>query len=128
MLALRALALLGLTRAALVLVPFSRIRRVLAAEGVRTMRGSDWPALVSRAVSRAARSVPGTTCLVQAIVATHLLHRGGHEANLVVGVARGDPSGAPLLAHAWVECGAYVVTGNAERERYAELVRLDAGA
>lgn len=50
-----------------------------------------------------------TACLQQAIAARAMLRRRGIGSVLRLGV--GDPSGALLEAHAWLDAGALAVTG-----------------
>lgn len=127
-LALRAIGWLLLTRAALVVVPFARLRRWVEARGAAArVAAPDWPMLVRRAVLRAARTIPGSTCLARSLVAERLLRAGGHQARLTIGVARGALARAELglEAHAWVESGGVLVAGDdADVERYADLVRF----
>jgi hypothetical protein len=131
-LALRAIGWLALTRAALVLVSFGRLRRWVERGDLprRPSAPADWPRSVRRAVSRAARTLPGSTCLAQSLVAERLLRAGGHAARLTLGVARGPVSGAErgLDAHAWVESGGVLVAGDAELERYTQLATFGGGA
>lgn len=91
---------------------------------------AEWPHLVRRAVLRAARTMPGSTCLARALVAQRLLRAGGHPAQLTLGVAHGPLAGAEraLEAHAWVESGGIFVAGDAELERYASLASFGGSA
>jgi hypothetical protein len=78
--------------------------------------------MVRRAVDRAARTIPGSKCLAQAVVATRLLRAGGVPGDLTIGVARG---GAPTFeAHAWARSGDLIVTGDPDLSRFTELATL----
>jgi hypothetical protein len=130
-LALRAIGWLALARAALIVMSFAQLRRwVETHDSPSRAAAPDWPHFVRRAVSRAARTLPGSTCLARSLVAERLLHAGGHEARLTIGVARGPVSGAEraLDAHAWVESGGVLVSGDAELERYTHLATFGGGA
>jgi len=130
-LALRAVAGLALVRLVLPLVGFTRIARALDGTTVRRHRRPGRPpsaADVRRAMQRAARTVPGTRCLAEAIVAMRLLRRAGLPAEMEIGVARGSDAARPLDAHAWVRSGDFTVTGDAEFERYARLIQVSGGA
>jgi hypothetical protein len=131
-LALRAIGWLALARAALVLVSFARLRRWIESRDPppRPAAQPDWPLFVRRAVLRAARTLPGSTCLARSLVAERLLRAGGHAARLTIGVAPGPVSGAEraLDAHAWVESGGVLVAGDAELERYTQLATFGGGA
>jgi hypothetical protein len=79
---------------------------------------------VVRAVERAARVVPGATCLPQAIATRSLLAGYGIASDLKLGVQRTEEG---LRAHAWLEREGQVVIGGSEsRERFAPLGDLDA--
>lgn len=79
-------------------------------------------AAVRRAMLRAARTVPASTCLEQAIAAVRILNARNIEAELVIGVAPGGSPASPVAAHAWVRSGDVVVAGDGDLARYTELV------
>jgi len=98
-----------------------------AAAGARS--GNAWPLAVRRAVLRAARSLPASSCLAQSLVAERLLRRGGSDARLTIGVAPVSAANAErvtLDAHAWVESGGVLVTGDDPHERYRILATFGA--
>ena len=122
---MRAIALLAATRAALRLLPFERAHELTAgARRPRDPARTDWPRAVRRAMIRASRSLPGSSCLAQSLVAERLLREGGEAARLSIGVARAADAataGVGLDAHAWVESGGLLVTGDDPHERYQLL-------
>jgi hypothetical protein len=63
------------------------------------------------AVAAAARRLPGTTCLVQALVGEAMLRRRGYAPEVRFGVRDRTVSRGLLAAHAWVECEGAVVIG-----------------
>jgi hypothetical protein len=73
-------------------------------------------------VAAAARFVPRSTCLIQAVAAHRLLRRGGSPAVLCLGVLR-DP-GAGFHAHAWVESEGQVLIGGGAVEGFTRLARI----
>jgi hypothetical protein len=122
-----ALLLLGIARAAVLLLPFRWIARRL---GVQREGGA--PALtpaapadallnhIARVVSGVAVRVPwDANCLAQAIAAKVMLRRRGVPSTLRLGVAR-DAAGA-LEAHAWLSVGEVIVTGGRIAGRYAAI-------
>ena len=124
-LALRALALLVVVRVALRLVSFATVRALVDRWAARDSTAPDplYARAVRRAVDRAARTVPGSACLAQALTAECMLRRIGLEARVSIGVA---PDGRPLDAHAWVESAGICVTG--ERDdlgKYRTLLVFD---
>jgi hypothetical protein len=125
---LEAALLLSLCRPALALFGIQRLRRVCDRFAPSHRAGgtaeSVQPESVARAVVRAARAVPGSTCLTRAITIQFLLSRAGHEARLRIGVSKAGS--APLLAHAWVECCGAVVGGD-DVDLYAPLRQVPLG-
>lgn len=128
-LAARAIAWLVFSRVGLRLVPFKRLHAFTAGRARDGERPRpDWPRAVRRAVMRAGRSLPGTSCLAQSLVAERLLRAGGHGARLSIGVACSVDANDPRLtldAHAWVESAGVLVTGDDSRARYRILATFD---
>ncbi len=123
-LSVRALWWIAVARAGLFLFAFTRVRAFtsrVARPGAASP--AEWPQLVRRAVIRASRSLPGSTCLAQSLAAERLLLQGGCDARLSIGVAPGG-SRRSLDAHAWVESGGVLVTGDDQHERYELLATL----
>jgi hypothetical protein len=75
---------------------------------------------IYRAVSVAARFVPGATCLVKAQVDSAMLNQRGYAAEIKIGVSKRSSS---LKAHAWVECDGLVVMGDS-RNQSVELPKI----
>lgn len=108
-------------------MPFRRLERWAAQPpepGAHKVTGPD---AVRRALIRASRTLPGSTCLAQALVAQRLLGRGGVTAVLRIGVAAGNRALGvrEIEAHAWLEADGVVVTGAEEMARYAMLTAFD---
>jgi hypothetical protein len=124
------LAALGLVlmRIALRFVPFRRVQR-LASFSVRSskckVRSSACPApeRITWAVKAAARRIPGTNCLPQALVTQLLLARNGYAASVQVGVAKSVEG--QFEAHAWVESEGKIVIGGSETARYQPILTLE---
>jgi len=126
-LALHALWTLLLVRAGLALLSFralrARVERSGAADGAED---EAYAHAVRRAVDRAARTVPGSACLAQALTAEVLLRRGGRRARTSIGVSA---AGAPRSAHAWVESAGVLVTGDAaDLQAYSPLLVFGANS
>ena len=128
-----AIGLVG-ARCALAVFGFPRVERSLESVRVRHRREPAFAREVRRAVQRGARTIPGSTCVPQAIVATRMLRQAGLPATLTIGVARGpsvrsivvaEPHRA-LDAHAWVQSGELVVIGDGDLERFTEIAAFDA--
>jgi hypothetical protein len=96
---------------------------LLRPSGPRPRNPATPPGLVALAITRAARHIPGATCLVQAISLCRLLHREGYESVLQVGVL--PPNAGRLEAHAWVECeGEIILGGSNSADLYTPLVQF----
>ena len=75
---------------------------------------------ISWAVETAARIVPtAKNCLVRAIAGREMLARRGVSSQIRLGVAKNSPD--ILSAHAWLECGSMIVTGEGEHRSYAAM-------
>jgi hypothetical protein len=121
LLLLEALACLGLTRLALLLLPFRRLLPLLGQQQRDTPEADTptfHPALqaVARAVAATSRHTPWeSACLVQALAAKLMLKRRDIPSTLYLGVAKEDNK---LTAHAWLRSGSFILTGGADRERF----------
>jgi hypothetical protein len=104
-------------------VPFARLRAFIERRERIAGREAVSPHSVRRAVSRAERTIPRSSCLARALVGEWLLRSGGQEARLTIGVAAGP--GAMLDAHAWVESGGVVVAGDEDIGRYRKLASFE---
>lgn len=73
---------------------------------------------VGLAIRRASRYVPWRCkCYEQAIAAKMILRAYGYQTTLYYGVAKNPDQ--QLIAHAWVRCGDYIVTGRKGMQRFA---------
>jgi Transglutaminase-like superfamily len=123
----QAAIMLGATRVTLAIVPFVRLRRVLARLARRSPRrpGVD-PSRAAWAVSAASRFVPGARhCLTQALVAQLLLARAGTPSELRIGLSRGERG--ELHGHAWLEAGGRIVIGGEEADSYRPIDSFGGG-
>jgi Transglutaminase-like superfamily len=107
-------------RLALILLPYAAIARLVKKVGRRPSRRPPLsPERCAQAVRRAARLLPGSGCLPQALAAECLLRREGHDPRIVFGVAQG--ADGCLDAHAWVQNGDRIVIGGDTAVIYAPL-------
>lgn len=113
--AIEAALLIVAVRASFVLASFVTTRRWLTRSmPPRRCQVRDSAPLaphVGRAVRAAARRLPGTTCLVEAVTAELMLRRRGIESTLHIGV-RAPCATTPLDAHAWLECNGAIIVGD----------------
>jgi hypothetical protein len=119
----RAWLVLVAMRVAISTLRFAAVRRLATRWGRRSPVGRPVSAgSVVRAVHRAARFVPGSTCLTRALAAHVLLCRMGYSPRLRIGLA--TDAGPPLMAHAWLELAGVVVIGGGDLEDYVPLPAL----
>lgn len=112
---MQACALDGVFRILALLTSFS-VARSLALRLSPARRSTD-KILVLRAVAAAARAVPGSNCLSEALTSWVLLSRAGHDPLLRIGVS----TGGKFSAHAWVECDGAVFYGADADHGYRQL-------
>ena len=114
-----ALVLLGISRAAILGLPF---RRHAAMLGSTAPQGIAAPAISAeqdqraRSIGRAVRASATVTpwqsiCLPQAMAASTLLRLGGVPHVVHFGLGKSRPQDAPMEAHAWIVAGDRIVTG-----------------
>jgi len=120
-----AVLLLGTIRIGLWLLPFPAWRRLLAQMTTTNKKLQQSVNQVAWAVGVASRFMPGgVKCLARALATQILLAQQGHEAELRIGVAKGEAG--QLEAHAWVESGGKVVIGGLkDLGRYTPLPNLE---
>jgi Transglutaminase-like superfamily len=125
---LQAWLLLGWMRAAILTTSFKYLARKLehhrsppipTAVNLEQVRVANH---IGKLVAVAAKYTPWQSlCLTQVLVVQRLLSRRGIAGQFYLGVRRGceltdDPTG--LSAHAWLQCGEYIVNGAAGHERF----------
>jgi hypothetical protein len=69
----------------------------------------------------AQRQIWDSTCLSQAVAGAVLLRRRGIHSTFYLGVAKGLASTKEMSAHAWLRCGAIILTGAAGHERFTVI-------
>ena len=112
----------GIARILIVFVPLKRFSFMLGTHMKETPVTSvdenmDLLKSVTIAISRASRYVPWRCkCYEQAIAAKVILRGYGIETTLYYGIAKDQEK--KLIAHAWVRCGDYIVTGRWGMQRF----------
>lgn len=116
---------LALARLALLTVPFRRIAPLLgtlqleseAAVPAKTVRHAN---RIGWSVRTMARRTPWeSACLTQAISAKAMLRRRRIHSTLYLGLAKNQSQA--MKAHAWLRCGAAILTGEAGHEQFTIL-------
>ncbi|MBS1911969.1 MAG: lasso peptide biosynthesis B2 protein [Bacteroidetes bacterium] len=120
---LRALWRLGAARTGLTLFRFPLLDRWFAAAGAGSRSGERVSVeRIAWSIQVAARYIPRSTCLVQALAARSLMARYGYRSELRIGVNR-DSRGA-FEAHAWLEYNGKAVIGELESASFTPLPPL----
>jgi transglutaminase superfamily protein len=117
--AARALGWLVLAQAALVVLPYTTVCRLVARVTQPPRASSLTAAECATAIARAGALFPPARCLARAIAAECMLGRAGRAPRIVIGV--GFDERRTFEAHAWLECDGTIVTGAGEAARFAPL-------
>lgn len=121
-------AALGMTWSNLKLwvMPFQRIAPTLGQLQVSPVAPDpNQPPLTAKkvawAIQAAARRLPWPCkCLSQAMTAKAMLRRRGVSTTLYVGVSKDEAQS--FLAHAWLNCGSYLVTGGQQSHQFMTMM------
>lgn len=124
----RAFLYTGIARAFILFVPFNKLRKRMGKVKEESPEEVDKNIYkeavdVSEIVSIVSRHTPWESkCLVQALTAQKLLKEKEISTTLYLGVKKDRNNN--MLAHAWLRCGEYYVTGGANREGYAVVAKF----
>jgi len=116
---LEALALLIWARLLLWIVPFPALHRRLSHRRVRKIAPPKDPQYYMNSIERAARYVPGASCLTQSLAARWLLAHSGHDATLRFGARRN--SAGKFEAHAWIESNGQIISRPTPHAEFSPL-------
>jgi hypothetical protein len=105
-------------RIALWVLPFRAVRAWVQRMGTERASPSRDAATIGSAVEAAARRIPFSNCLSNALAGQVLMSRSGVISHVRIGVAR-DADGR-VTAHAWVESGGRGVIGAHGSQRFEE--------
>lgn len=118
--------ILGVMRAAILVVPFRKLTRSLRQVGgeyetAALERAAQETAVrVGRIIVTAANHTPWkSACLVQSLTARKMLERRGIPGVIYLGVAKEDNSIEKMKAHAWTRCGEIIITGRSGHEGFS---------
>ena len=122
---LRSWVLLGLTRARILRRPFKQLVSGMTHHGLDQVTIKITPAQqceavrIGRVVAYASSATPwASNCLTQVLTVQQLLQGQKIPGQFFLGVAREE---SELNAHAWLQCGKFIVSGDGEMERYTRL-------
>jgi hypothetical protein len=118
---------LGLMRLAVLALPFKRISTWLGTEGLESPatplpESQTQTALrIARAIRRIQPFTPwDSNCLAQALTARRMLARRGMSSTTYLGATIESQKG--IIAHAWLRCGPWILTGAQGHKRYKVVV------
>jgi hypothetical protein len=78
---------------------------------------------IAAALHRISRHTPwDSRCIVRAIAAMRMLERRGMESTLYLGTAK--DAGGRMVAHAWLRCGSFYVTGAEEMRKFTVVAKF----
>ena len=118
----------GCARAFILFVPFNKLRKRMGKVKEESPEEVDINTYmearnVSEIVSIVSRHTPWESkCLVQALTAQKLLKEKEISTTLYLGVKKDRDNN--MLAHAWLRCGEYYVTGGANKDGYAVVAKF----
>lgn len=118
----------GFYRAFILFMPFNKLKIRMGKYKTESPKEIDFKANriareVRWSVTQAARHTPWESkCLVQALTAQKMRKIRGISTTIYLGVKKNDKD--EMMAHAWVRCGSYYVTGGENRQGYAVVAKF----
>lgn len=117
---------LGMTRIAILWFPFKKLTRNLTQQrtpfSLPLLRSIDEEVAldIKKAIKQAsAYTLWESSCLVQSLTAQKMLKKRAISGVIYIGVKRDKSEQKELQAHAWVQIGKYVITGEKEDKLFA---------
>lgn len=122
---LEAWLMLGIMRAAILMVPFKRLTRNLEQQQNHVEitslyeREMKIAITIGKLIASAANNTPWeSACLAQSLTAQRMLKRRGVPGVFYLGVMKGENGDEKMSAHAWSQCGETIITGQEGHEDY----------
>ncbi len=118
----------GFYRAFILFMPFNKLKTKMGKLKTESPKEVDIEAHrkareVRWAVLEAARHTPWESkCLVQALAASKMMKLRGVSTTIYLGVRKNHKD--EMLAHAWVRCGSFYITGGEIRNEYAVVAKF----
>jgi len=117
---------LGITRMSIIWIPFKKLTRNF----LQQRNPSSLPSLkptdkmmalyIKQAIKQAISYTPWeSSCLAQSLTAQKMLKKRGISGVIYIGVTKDKYEHKKLQAHAWVQTGEYVITGEKEFKFFA---------
>lgn len=118
----------GIARGFILFVPFNKLSKRMGKQKTESVEDVDintyrMAKRIGWIVIKASKMTPWQSkCLVQALTAQRMLKSKGVPTTIYLGVKKGKDN--TMLAHAWVRCGRYVITGGANKNEYTVVARF----
>lgn len=118
----------GIARAFILFVPFNKLKKHMGKVRVESPNEVDRDTYIivrhiSEVIERVSRHTPWESkCLVKALTVQRLLKESGISSTIYLGVRK--DSNNNMMAHAWIRCGQYFLTGGAIRDQYAVVAKF----
>ncbi len=115
-------AWLFISRLAVLLLPFRWVMRTAGQQNAQSEEGI--PAEKNEVVEKVTWAIDAvrwatpwdSNCLARSLAGKRLLRKRGLASTLYLGVSKSDPN--TLIAHAWLRCGEYFITGTPGHEQF----------
>lgn len=124
----QALLYTGMYRAFILFVPFNKLKKRMGNQKEESSKEVDINSYrtakeVAWAVTQAARHTPWESkCLVQALTAQRMMKSRGISTTIYLGVKKSNND--EMMAHAWIRCGSYYITGGSNKQGYAVVAKF----
>ena len=119
---------LGIMRFVILMVSFKRLvasldHKQFSDESVTLNENESFIAqAVGRVVQKAANHTPWeSACPVQTLTARKMLQKRNIPGRFYLGVAKGENASESMKAHAWLQCGNTIITGEEGHEQFTVL-------
>ena len=125
---LKAFIYSGMARAFILFVPFNKLRKRMGKVKMESAEEVDKDTyqtarVIAETIGIVSRHTPWESkCLVQALTAQRMLKENGISTTIYLGVKKDLDNN--MLAHAWIRCGEYYVTGGANKDGYAVVAKF----
>ncbi|MEG0669370.1 MAG: lasso peptide biosynthesis B2 protein [Clostridium sp.] len=118
----------GIFRAFILFVPFNKLKKRMGKHNNESQKEVDIKSHkiareVTWAITQAARhTLWESKCLVQALTAQKMMKHRKISTTIYLGVKKNEKD--EMIAHAWVRCGSYYITGGTNKEGYAVVAKF----
>lgn len=118
----------GIARGFILFVPFNKLRKKMGKQKIESSTNVDIETYriakkIGWVVTQVSKYTPWKSkCLVQALTAQNMLKKKGISTTIYLGVKKDGKDN--MLAHAWIRCGAYIVTGGINKHEYTIVAKF----